>query len=1778
MKLIFFKLIFLILIHGCWALETDISVLDGVSDRTSSDYSLDGSAGTLELRQTSHRWIWPVQVSRPGTYTISVQVGVASDHEGATLRIGEWLPTFGEGSTAVGSLQATHPASDVDPTWQSLGSIHLTSIGRHNLFARFSNIPGPSAGLLHAIRLVGPGEVQSTSSWEARTSACDPGTTGAGSLLRARYTEVIPRPAPLPSIGGTFTTCQAPGGYLGCQESFFWSSWESGGVFPDILHARGGTREYDHEGSGRTISLEALSMPLDIRRKSLVLSKPDGNGDLLSTVLVGEANQAWHLLGRMRRPSAGTTVSSTLGFLENPGNFNAHLMRRNSGWANPWFFGEKANGGPRTWSQPDQLKAHLRGPSPTASPPLDRGTYPWGSTRLRQDLMEMTIGGQLPIAANDTFYSTPNADLPELPTLNLAYDLKDPEYQHLAPDAGIGASYSANLADLIHDPFSDLDFEFSPLTLPGWLALASNGALSGTPSSSDAGKNQLTFSATDPEAGLSGSFTAVIHVTSAGNSPPIFLEPSFTGQIAATLDATAIFSPRTYDPDSGDTLSLSILSGNDGTFAIDTPSGTLVKTATPAPNTTWNLVLQISDDGTPQGSDTLAVTLRSEDTSSTGGAFRENWFTLAGSSVSDLTSAPSYPQDPDQQSLVGDLEDPAIGKNTGSRIRGWILPPTTGDYTFWISGDDSAEFWLSDDDIPTSMLKRCEASNSSRFRDYDKGGAQQSASIALNEGSRYYFEVFTKRAGGVGGTSGSFSVAWDGPGLERRPIEAEHLVPWNHLAPAFFKDDITLLPGLTGAEYSELLHTKISTLPLHSAITYSKISGPAWLTVSDDGTLSGSPGLSDAGSNAFVLRATTPGGLTDEANFLLEVEVNEAPAWKNSLTIPSVDEGSPLETEVHSDAVDLNLGSRFGEGDSLTFSLSGAPTWLFITTEGTLHGTPPASEIGDHPFDLVATDSGGLSSTRTVTITVNDINVAPDFINDSLSFQTAPLLPLSHDLNLQVYDADPGDPLTFISSNLPDWVSLTPNGLLSGNAQGSHIGRHTFDLTVTDPTSLTDTITVHIDVSNPDPVLYEGFEGTAGDQINGFGSGTGWKAPTWSRFSGTSGASTLGIGNSFPGLDSLGRSSALSGGEDLERTLNQRYTIGDQPGHSEELWITFSLESSGSIASGHAYELALVDENTEQLSFGKPINDRWSLISPADSVDFTSNNGSSNLGNWQAALRLSFDGTDTEVTAWLAKEGDAELDPTDVATYPRVGAVTLPGSISFDRIHLLSHNTNSARIDEISIGNSLTRALSQAEDTDLDGTPNHLDSDDDDDLIPDVREALYGTNPLVADAELAPQGSSSTERIDFGIVPVGSPSRSLAMEILNNGSGVPLTLNTVTIEGSQAYSLASVPASIPAGSSDLVVVTLTPGSNIGRESAVLVVNTNGLINTPLQIPVEALIIPEGSPLCMFDFDPDEADGAQLDQNSQATPNWTVSTLMDEATGSGALSNGNQTETNRNINSSGATGNLLAFSANRESDGETPDAPGGNSESTWNRFRISADPDFEVNLTNGTALIETYASSSLGSTVSTEWTLYFSTDGGAQWASLGTQSGASTLENNSGPMLLSWDLSPIHLPTSSIEFILDPVSTGAINGTVGQRWTGFDNFTVIGEVAEVEIDDFNSWALEAGIDPVETGDTDRDRIPELLEYALGLNPNQSEPCPGTWDGITLSFAKGSTAVTNGDLRYAIEVSSDLAEWSEVVVQTGAEESIEYSANPGSGTAFARLKVERLRDARPNDLNT
>jgi hypothetical protein len=85
-----------------------------------------------------------------------------------------------------------------------------------------------------------------------------------------------------------------------------------------------------------------------------------------------------------------------------------------------------------------------------------------------------------------------------------------------------------------------------------------------------------------------------------------------------------------------------------------------------------------------------------------GSILREVFSGIGGNSLADLTNSPAFPNSPTSTNFVTDFfEAPTdVEESYGQRMHGYIVPPTTGSYTFWISSDDEGALYLSTDENP----------------------------------------------------------------------------------------------------------------------------------------------------------------------------------------------------------------------------------------------------------------------------------------------------------------------------------------------------------------------------------------------------------------------------------------------------------------------------------------------------------------------------------------------------------------------------------------------------------------------------------------------------------------------------------------------------------------------------------------------------------------------------------------------------------------------------------------------------------------------------------------------------------------------------------------------------------------------------------------------------------------------------------------------------------------------------------------------------------------------
>jgi hypothetical protein len=177
----------------------------------------------------------------------------------------------------------------------------------------------------------------------------------------------------------------------------------------------------------------------------------------------------------------------------------------------------------------------------------------------------------------------------------------------------------------------------------------------------------------------------------------------------------------------------------------------------------------------------------------------EYWMGISGQAVSDLTSSPDYPGNPSSIEYRTSFEIPLNWADYyGTRMRGYLHPPATGNYTFWIASDDNSELWLSTNEDPANKTLIANVPGWTNSREWYTYSSQQSLPITLTDGRMYYIEALQKE--GSGGDN--LAVTWEGGGIIRgNPINGMYLSPAGETWATSYFDDTGWPSGTGGVGY-----------------------------------------------------------------------------------------------------------------------------------------------------------------------------------------------------------------------------------------------------------------------------------------------------------------------------------------------------------------------------------------------------------------------------------------------------------------------------------------------------------------------------------------------------------------------------------------------------------------------------------------------------------------------------------------------------------------------------------------------------------------------------------------------------------------------------------------------------------------------------------------------------------------------------------------------------------------------------------------------------------------
>jgi len=256
--------------------------------------------------------------------------------------------------------------------------------------------------------------------------------------------------------------------------------------------------------------------------------------------------------------------------------------------------------------------------------------------------------------------------------------------------------------------------------------------------------------------------------------PAARLYPSANGYapsaVTSPLNAVAFLGqPFTYTIQAANTpLSYEVTNLSSGLWFNSTNS-----TITGIPNVAGTFAVSINVSNIV-GVGASVLNLRIIDTGSS--ISREVWTGVPGTSVTNipLNSPPSV------SNTLGSLEGIAnFADNYGERVRGYLTAPTSGNYYFWISANNSAELWISNDGEPVNKVRRAYITKGTTTpHTWTLQPTQRSPWLTLKAGQSYYIEILHKASTG----GDHWSVGWtlDPSGTNTAPFQ---IVPGYVLSP-----------------------------------------------------------------------------------------------------------------------------------------------------------------------------------------------------------------------------------------------------------------------------------------------------------------------------------------------------------------------------------------------------------------------------------------------------------------------------------------------------------------------------------------------------------------------------------------------------------------------------------------------------------------------------------------------------------------------------------------------------------------------------------------------------------------------------------------------------------------------------------------------------------------------------------------------------------------------------------------------------------------------------------
>ena len=238
-------------------------------------------------------------------------------------------------------------------------------------------------------------------------------------------------------------------------------------------------------------------------------------------------------------------------------------------------------------------------------------------------------------------------------------------------------------------------------------------------------------------------------------------------------------------------------------------------------------------------------------------------------------------------------------------------------------------------------------------------------------------------------------------------------------------------------------------------MSYSISGAPGTITATTAGVISGTPVNANVGTHTITVTCADAAGASATDQYVLTVtNTNDAPTLASAQADASTAEDTAYSLDISGNFADVDVG------DTLTYTATGMPSTMTMSTAGVLSGTPVNADVGTSTVVVTASD-GTATVTDTFDLTVTNTNDAPT-VTSTAVLTAAEDSPYSYTVTAS--DVDTGDTLSMTGTTFPAWSTFTAaTGVLAGTPANAHVGDHSVVITISDgTTTVTDTFTITV--------------------------------------------------------------------------------------------------------------------------------------------------------------------------------------------------------------------------------------------------------------------------------------------------------------------------------------------------------------------------------------------------------------------------------------------------------------------------------------------------------------------------------------------------------------------------------------------------------------------------------------------------------------------------------------------------------------------------------------------